>query len=239
MTKPCADMGMAGNSNCASEVESRDAIQNVIVTPLAEGRNVRKSVAFEIDHFGKARRFSEMEACARANEGFISHNSFGLSELDDVDCEREQSRGEKVKRVRWSCAAATRWMKFNLVGAIGIVVQFAALVLLKSVMHFNYLFATALAVEAAVVHNFIWHERFTWKDRVRESSSSLRNSLARGLRFNLAAGGVSIVGNLALMKLLVGFGHVNYLLANGIAIVLCSLANFLVSDEWVFKGSGQ
>jgi hypothetical protein len=26
----------------------------------------------------------------------------------------------------------------------------------------------------------------------------------------------------------------NYLAANGIAIVLCSLANFLVSDEWVF-----
>lgn len=26
----------------------------------------------------------------------------------------------------------------------------------------------------------------------------------------------------------------NYLLANAIAITLCSLANFLVSEEWVF-----
>ena len=40
---------------------------------------------------------------------------------------------------------------------------------------------------------------------------------------------------LALMKLMVDFGHMNYLVANGIAIVLCSLANFLVSEQWVFE----
>jgi putative flippase GtrA len=34
------------------------------------------------------------------------------------------------------------------------------------------------------------------------------------------------------MKVMVGMGHVNYLLAN--AIALCSVANFLVSEEWVF-----
>ena len=39
---------------------------------------------------------------------------------------------------------------------------------------------------------------------------------------------------MALMKLLVGRGHMNYLVANAIAIALCSVANFLVSDEWVF-----
>jgi putative flippase GtrA len=33
---------------------------------------------------------------------------------------------------------------------------------------------------------------------------------------------------------LLGLVHVNYLLANGVAIALCSLANFLVSEEWVF-----
>jgi putative flippase GtrA len=133
-----------------------------------------------------------------------------------------------------------RWMKFNFVGAIGIVVQLAALFLLKSVLNLNYLLATALAVETAVIHNFIWHERFTWVDRTRPDrmgrmqTSSARSSLLRFLRFNAANGAVSILGNLALMKLLVDFGHVNYLAANGIAIALCSLANFLVSEEWVF-----
>ena len=130
-----------------------------------------------------------------------------------------------------------RWCKFNLVGAMGIAVQFLALFLLNSVLHFNYLSATAIAVEAAVVHNFVWHEQFTWVDRTlkgRATGNQYGPSLRRLLRFNLTTGAVSILGNLALMKVMVGVGHMNYLLANAIAIVLCSLANFLVSETWVF-----
>jgi putative flippase GtrA len=125
-----------------------------------------------------------------------------------------------------------RWCKFNLVGGMGIGVQFVALFLLKSVLHFDYLLATAIAVQAAVVHNFVWHEQFTWADRV---DSSWRSCFHRFARFNLTTGLVSILGNLALMKVMVGFGHMNYLVANGVAIALCSVANFLVSDNWVFE----
>ncbi len=130
-----------------------------------------------------------------------------------------------------------RWCKFNFVGGIGIGVQFAALFLVKGVLHFNYLAATAFAVEAAVVHNFVWHEQFTWVDRTKSATGQphWRRSLPRFLRFNLTTGAVSIVGNLALMRVMVGEGHMNYLLANGIAITLCSLANFLVSENWVFE----
>lgn len=129
-----------------------------------------------------------------------------------------------------------RWLKFNLIGGLGIAVQFAVLLGLKSGIHLNYLLATALAVEMAVVHNFLWHERYTWADRVQPS---WKRSLPRLLRFNLATGGVSIAGNLALMKLMVDLGHVNYLIANGIAIALCSLMNFLVSEEWIFDGEAK
>ena len=48
------------------------------------------------------------------------------------------------------------WLKFNTVGAIGIGVQLAALAALKSGLELNYLLATGLAVEAAVLHNFVW-----------------------------------------------------------------------------------
>lgn len=129
-----------------------------------------------------------------------------------------------------------RWLKFNFVGGIGIAVQFAALFLLKGVFHFHYLVATAVAVEAAVVHNFVWHEQFTWSDRVK---TSWRRSIPRFARFNLTTGAVSILGNLALMKVMVGYGGMNYLLANALAIALCSLANFLVSEEWVFAESAE
>jgi len=126
---------------------------------------------------------------------------------------------------------AIRWIKFNAVGALGIGVQLAVLFGLKNGFHLDYLLATALAVEAAVVHNFLWHERFTWADRVQPS---WQTSLPRLLRFSLTIGVVSIAGNLALMKVLVGLGHVNYLIGNGVAIAACSLANFLLSEEWVF-----
>jgi len=142
-------------------------------------------------------------------------------------------------RSKGLCASARRrdntwlrWLKFNLVGALGIAVQLTLLLSLKSGLHLNYLLATALAVEAAVVHNFLWHERYTWADRVQ---SSWRRSLPRLLRFNLTTGGVSIAGNLALMRLMVGPGHLNYLTANSVAIAVCSLLNFLVSEEWVFE----
>jgi hypothetical protein len=79
-------------------------------------------------------------------------------------------------------ATALRWLKFNLVGGLGIAVQLAVLLGLKGGFHLSYLPATALAVETAVVHNFLWHERYTWSDRVQPS---WRASLPRLLRFNL------------------------------------------------------
>jgi len=148
---------------------------------------------------------------------------------------------------RESPSTLIRWCKFNFVGAIGIGVQFAALLLLKSVLGLNYIAATAIAVEAAVVHNFVWHEQFTWADRTRLDATRpddpmpdslrlrCRQAFIRLARFNLTTGAVSIAGNLALMKLMVGQGHINYLLAAAIAITLCSLANFLVSENWVFE----
>lgn len=124
-----------------------------------------------------------------------------------------------------------RWLKFNLVGGIGIAVQLLVLALLKTGLHFNYLVAAALAVETAVIHNFLWHERFTWADRAGAG-------FTRFLKFNLTTGLFSIAGNLALMKLLIGLGHMNYLLANAITITACSVINFLVSDGFVFAAGG-
>jgi putative flippase GtrA len=125
-----------------------------------------------------------------------------------------------------------RWFKFNLVGGIGIVVQLLILIVLKTGLGLNYLVATALAVEGAVVHNFLWHERFTWPDR--RSRDMGEGRWPRFLKFNLTIGVLSIAGNLLLMKMLAGPGHMNYLLANGITIAACSVLNFLVSDTYVF-----
>ena len=123
------------------------------------------------------------------------------------------------------------WLKFNAVGLIGVGVQLLALAALKALLGMNYLLATLLAVEMTILHNFVWHERWTWIDRTKESSGIL----LRLLRFNVANGLVSLAGNLGLMWLLVSRFGLHYLVANMIAIVLCSIVNFVVSDRLVFK----
>lgn len=125
-----------------------------------------------------------------------------------------------------------RWLKFNAVGAGGICVQLATLALLTSALSLNYLLATALAVEAAIVHNFFWHERFTWSDRI-----SVRGP--RFIKFNLSTGATSILGNLLLMKFLVGVAGLPYLAANLISIAGCSLLNFVLADRLVFLASSS
>jgi putative flippase GtrA len=123
-----------------------------------------------------------------------------------------------------------RWLRFNLVGLLGILVQFTALTAFTHI-GVPYLLATAFAVELAVLHNWIWHERYTWSDR---ATDTLRQRLTRLAKFDISNGAVSLIGNLILMKLLVGNLHIALLLANLISVVACSVANFLLGDRFVF-----
>jgi putative flippase GtrA len=121
-----------------------------------------------------------------------------------------------------------RWLKFNAVGAMGICVQLTVLALLRSGLGWNYLLSTALAVEITIIHNFFWHERFTWSDRSADSR------LGRFAAFNLSNGAISLLGNIGIMKLLAGVFGLNYFVANILAIAACSLLNFAVGDQFVF-----
>ena len=90
--------------------------------------------------------------------------------------------------------------KFAFVGAIGVLIQLAVLEALTA-LGLHYLWATVFAVEAAVLHNFMWHQRFTWRDR---GGSQLAETGVRLLRFHLSNGAISILGSLLLMRWLVG-----------------------------------
>lgn len=70
---------------------------------------------------------------------------------------------------------------------------------------------------------------YTWRDH-REHSIRLTQSI----RFHLANGLVSLVGNLVLMRILVQEAHLPLLVSNGIAILRCSIINFCLGDNWVF-----
>lgn len=119
----------------------------------------------------------------------------------------------------------SRLLRFNAVGLLGIAVQLLALRLLAS--HTHYLLATALAVEAAVLHNYCWHWKWTWADRHAPPTSFWRFQSTTGL--------VSILGNLFAMQILAGYLHLPLLAANLVSISLIYVFNFLVSDRYVFR----
>jgi putative flippase GtrA len=85
----------------------------------------------------------------------------------------------------------------------------------------------------ALVHNFLWHRRWTWAERTES-----RWATAQLLRFVTANGVVSLAGNLVVMMALVPGAHVAPVVANGIAIAICGLLNFWLADAVVFPPAG-
>ena len=125
-----------------------------------------------------------------------------------------------------------RWVAFNSVGALGIVVQLGVLALLVRMLALPYLWATALAVECAVLHNFAWHQRCTWRDRRGGRRAEV---VKRLLRFHALNGFVSIAGNLAIARFLTGELGIDPLASNIAGIMVCSMLNFAASEVLVFR----
>lgn len=119
---------------------------------------------------------------------------------------------------------------FTLVGVAGYLVQTGVLWVLVGGRGWAVVPATLVATEAAVLHNFIWHLRWTWADR----PAGPREAAARMVRFNVSNGGFSLVGGAAIMALLADVVGVHYLAANLAAVLVVSIVNFLASDRFVF-----
>jgi putative flippase GtrA len=135
----------------------------------------------------------------------------------------------------------SRYLRFNVVGAAGFVVQLGVVWFLADLTSglsrtWQAAAITAIAVEVAILHNFFWHERWTWADR----PSAGRGRLTRLVRFHVTNGLVSIGGNLTAVLFLspVTFGLSRawgLVIANAIAVLICSLVNFATGDRVVFS----
>ena len=119
---------------------------------------------------------------------------------------------------------------FVTVGAIGFLLQLGALAVMTLAAGWPYGPATVVAVQLAVMHNFLWHERWTWRDRTTSESGPV----ARFARYQVTSGATSLVGNLLGTWIFVEMLGMPVLAANAAAVAAMSVANFLVSDRWVF-----
>jgi dolichol-phosphate mannosyltransferase len=124
------------------------------------------------------------------------------------------------------------WIRFNVVGLLGFALQSAALFVLTHTASISYLAATAVAVELAVVNNFIWHQRWTWSDR---PTATRKETFSRLAKFNFTTGLVSIAGNLLLMSILVGRLGLPVSGANVITVASCSILSFVLADRIAFE----
>ncbi|MCY4119585.1 MAG: GtrA family protein [Acidobacteria bacterium] len=148
----------------------------------------------------------------------------GVVPLADPRRRRSTRLPETVRGLR-------RWLAFNAVGTMGVAVQLTVLLSLTEALGFDYRIATVLAVESAILHNFVWHERWTWRDRRRD----VRGRWLRLAWFNLVTGAFSISSNVGFTALYVNTLGVHYAIANLMAIATCSLLTFVANDRFVFR----
>jgi putative flippase GtrA len=122
-----------------------------------------------------------------------------------------------------------RAVKFLVVGIAGCAVQITTLASLTSGLGVHWIVGTVTAVEIAILHNFCWHLRWTWRDR---PGTSWLSQLGR---FHASTAFMSIGGNLAAMSVLVRSCGMEPIPANALAVALVSVANFVIADRWVFR----
>ncbi|MDE3195223.1 MAG: GtrA family protein [Acidobacteriota bacterium] len=127
-----------------------------------------------------------------------------------------------------------RWGKFSAVGALGMALQLGLLAVFDRWMPGHYVWASSAAIEIALIHNFVWHLRFTWRDRGDAGAAPRRFA-----RFQLSNGAISLAGNAVAMPVLVEVARLPPVAANLAAIGLCSAANFWVGNRWVFAKSAR
>jgi putative flippase GtrA len=121
-----------------------------------------------------------------------------------------------------------RWVRFNAVGIAGVAVQLCVLWLLVNLARMPYLAATACAVEVALLHNFVWHETWTWRGQTPDGRGR------RLLRFHLSSGLLSVTGNTLFTWCFKQSLGLPLLSANLAAIAITSLLNFAAASIWVF-----
>ncbi|MBV8845809.1 MAG: GtrA family protein [Bryobacterales bacterium] len=128
----------------------------------------------------------------------------------------------------------SRFVRFSLVGLIGAAVQLLLESFLTNQLGLASVAATPLAVEIVILHNFAWHERFTWSDHCMKCQGQIAGRL---LRFHAGNGLISLAGNTMLMYWLVQRLRVPEVPAAAAGIVLCSAANFVLADRWVYDAA--
>ncbi len=124
---------------------------------------------------------------------------------------------------------------FNLVGFGGFVLQIGTIMLLSRGLGWSSIVATAAGLEVAALHNFIGHSRWTWRET---PVGTPRGWAIRYGRYQLAKT-TSLAASLAITMSLHGVAEMPVELASTLAVLICSLPNYLLTGHLVFGQRGM
>jgi len=128
---------------------------------------------------------------------------------------------------------ASRFLKFCLVGASGVVVNLGLLWILTEVAGLFYLVSAAFSIEISILSNFALNELWTFRDRV----GSTKGILKRAAKFNLICVG-GLVINLVILAALTELLGVYYMISALFGIAAATLWNYVISAMWAWRYAG-
>jgi dolichol-phosphate mannosyltransferase len=137
-------------------------------------------------------------------------------------------------RLSWQTGELKRFLKFSLVGGLGVFVNMGMLTVLTSA-GLGYLPGGVFAVETAIVTNFLLNEFWTFSD-FSKRRSGLTARLKRFIKFNLFCLGGAVI-NLSILWALTEYAGIYYLLSNLIGIGAATLWNYGMNANVTWESS--
>lgn len=136
---------------------------------------------------------------------------------------------QHLLRLRIATLHKSRFLRFCIVGATGVVVDMSLLYLLSdpSTLGLGLTRSKIVAAEAAIISNFLLNDAWTFSDLARKAPGA-GSKLRRFLGFNaICALGVGI--NVLILNLLFNLAGMNRYIANAIAILIVTGWNYLLN----------
>src|SRR5947208_3313509 len=127
-----------------------------------------------------------------------------------------------------SFRASRRLGRFCVVGASGVAVNMAVLIVLTEILGIPYAVSSLLAIESSILSNFALNNAWTWADR---KSTPL---VQRIMKYHAVAGVTAMAANWGLLVILTRLFGIDYRVSNLIGIGAGVILNFSLNHVWTF-----
>ena len=134
-------------------------------------------------------------------------------------------------KLRWATLPNSRFFRFCVVGATGVLVDMGLLYLLSdpSMLGWGLTRSKVLASETAIISNFLFNDLWTFGD-IAGLTPGARSRLRRFIGFN-AVCFAGLLLNIVILNLLFNFVHLNRYVANALAIVAVTGWNYFLNSK--------